>query len=356
MKITKSDFGKTKAGEQATLFTIENKNGVKVSFTDYGATIVGIFTPDRNGKIEDIALGYDSVNGYAENGTYYGAFIGRNGNRIANAEFSINGTKYTLDKNDRVNNLHGGFKGYNNFFYESEIIEDTKDEITIEFSRLSPDMEQGFPGNLDVTVSYTLTEENELIIEYYAVSDKDTVCNLTNHTFFNLDGQASGSILDTMMYIDADHFTPTDNGLIPTGELRDVTGTPMDFRVAKRIGERIEADYEPLKQGGGYDHNYCLNNSGEDCEFVCEAYSEKSGRKVEVYTDLPGMQLYVGNFIDGKVAGKGGYVYKKREGFCLETQLFPDACHEKPYFKSSIIKAGEAYESATVYKFGIVED
>ena len=354
MKVTRSGFGKTKEGKEATLFTLENSHGMKVTLCDYGAVVVGIFTPDKNGKVDDITLGYDDVKGYDENGTYYGAFIGRNGNRIANAAFVINGTTYELDKNDGPNNLHGGFKGYNNYFYESEVFE-AEDEITVEFSRLSPDMEQGFPGNLDVSVSYSLTEDNELVIEYHAVSDKDTVVNLTNHTFFNLDGQASGSILDTFMRIDADHFTPTDDRLIPTGELREVEGTPMDFRKATRIGDRIEADYLPLKQAGGYDHNYCLNNSGNDCELVCEAYSEKSGRKLEVFTDLPGMQLYVGNFIDGKVAGKGGYVYKKREGFCLETQLFPDSCNQKPYFKTSVIKAGDEYDTATIYKFSVIK-
>ncbi len=352
MLLTKSDFGKTKDGKAAALYTLGNSHGMKVTLCDYGATVVGIYTPDKNGKVEDIALGYDDVKGYDENGTYYGAFIGRNGNRIANSSFTINGKTYELDKNDGPNNLHGGFKGYNNFFYEVEtFVEDN--EATVEFSRLSPDMEQGFPGNLDVSVSYTLTEENELVIEYHAVSDKDTVVNLTNHTFFNLDGQASGTILDTLLRIDADHFTPTDDRLIPTGELREVAGTPMDFRTLTRIGDRIEADYLPLKQAGGYDHNYCLNNSGEDCELVCEAVSKKSGRKLEVFTDLPGMQLYVGNFIDGKAKGKGGYVYKKREGFCLETQLFPDACHEKPYFKTSVLKAGEEYETATIYKFSV---
>lgn len=352
MKITQSSFGKTKNGDEAILYTIENSKGMKVTLTNYGATIVGICTPDKNGKVEDITLGYDDVKGYDENGTYYGAFIGRNGNRIGDCKFTINGVEYTLDNNDNGNNLHGGFKGYNNFMYEAEVFEE-EDEIAVVFSRLSPDMEQGFPGNLDVEVSYALTEENELVIEYHAVSDKDTVVNLTNHTFFNLAGQASGSILDTVMWIDADHFTPTNDKLIPTGELRSVEGTPMDFRKPTVIGDRIEEDYEPLKQAGGYDHNYCLNNSGNDCELVCYAYNKKTGRKLEVFTDLPGMQLYVGNFIDGKVAGKGGYVYKKREGFCLETQYYPDSCNEKPYFKSSVLKAGEEYDTVTIYKFSV---
>lgn len=352
MKLTKSSFGATASGQKATLYTITTSSGSSVSFSDYGATVVSIKMPDKSGKIADIALGYDNVKGYDENGTYYGAFIGRNGNRIANATFTLNGKKYELEKNDGINNLHSGFKGYNNFFYETEVFEE-EDGITIEFSRLSPDTEQGFPGNLDVSVAYTLTEDNELVIEYHAVSDADTVVNLTNHTFFNLDGENSGSITDTYLTIDADSFTPTDDHLIPTGEIRPVSGTPMDFKVSTRIGDRIEDDYLPLKQAGGYDHNYCLNNSGTDCELVAEAVSHKSGRKLEVFTDLPGMQFYAGNFIDGKVKGKGGYVYKKREGFCLETQNYPDACNEKPYFKSSVLKKGEEYDSTTIYKFSV---
>ena len=353
MKITKTSFGTTKNGEKATLYTMENSNGMKVSVTDYGATIVHIIVPDRDGNMADVSLGYDDVKGYDENGTYYGAFIGRNGNRIGNACFTINGVKYELDKNDGPNNLHGGFKGYNNFFYETECFEDVEGEVSVEMSRLSPDMEQGFPGNLDITVTYTLTEENELAIEYLGVSDKDTVVNLTNHTFFNLGGHDSGTILDHKVFIDADYFTPTDDNLIPTGELRPVEGTPMDFRKEQAMGDRIDDDYLPLTQAGGYDHNYVLNNSGEDVEYVASLYDPKSGRRMEVFTDLPGMQLYAGNFIDGKVAGKGGKVYLKREGVCFETQLFPDACNEKEFFKSSVVKAFEEYSTMTVYKFSV---
>lgn len=352
MKITKSSFGTTKNGEKATLYTMENKNGMKVSVTDYGANVVHIVVPDKNGKLEDVALGFDDVRGYDEYATYFGAFIGRNGNRIANGTFQLNGTTYNLEKNNGPNNLHGGFKGYNNYMYEVECFNE-EGEASIELSRLSPDMEQGFPGNLDITVTYTLTEENELAIEYLAVSDKDTVVNLTNHSFFNLGGHDSGTILDHEVFIDADYFTPTDETLIPTGEIRPVEGTPMDFRKEQRVGDRIEADYEPLKLADGYDHNYVLNNSGEDVEYVASLYDPKSGRRMEVFTDLPGMQLYSGNFIDGKVAGKGGTLYKKREGICFETQLFPDACNEKEFFKSSVVKAYEEYSTMTVYKFTV---
>lgn len=351
-KITKKSFGTTKKGDKATLYVLENSNGMKVTITDYGASIVNIFVPDKSGKTADVVLGYDDVKGYDENGTYYGAFIGRNGNRIANASFSINGTKYELDKNDGNNNLHGGFIGYNNMMYETECF-DEEDMSSVEMSRLSPDMEQGFPGNLDITVTYTLTEDNELAIEYLAVSDKDTVINLTNHSFFNLAGHNAGTILDHEVWIDADYFTPTDDSLIPTGELRKVEGTPMDFRKSTRVGERIDADYEPLRQAGGYDHNYVLNNSGEDVELVAQLLDPTSGRRMEVFTDLPGMQLYAGNFIDGKATGKGGTVYKKREGICFETQMFPDACNEKEGFKTSVVKAYDEYETVTIYKFSV---
>ena len=352
MKISKKNFGTTKKGEQATLYVLENSNGMQVTVTDYGACVVNILVPDRNGKLADVALGYDDVRGYDENGTYYGAFIGRNGNRIANASFTLNAVTYELDKNDGKNNLHGGFVGYNNMMYEAECFEE-EDAVSVELSRLSPDGEQGFPGNLDITVTYTLTEDNELVIEYLAVSDKDTVVNLTNHSFFNLAGHDSGTILNHKVWIDADYFTPTDDTLIPTGELRSVEGTPMDFRTEQRVGDRIDEDYEPLRQAGGYDHNYVLNNSGEDVELVASLSDPDSGRRMEVYTDLPGMQLYAGNFIDGKATGKGGKVYQKREGICFETQLFPDACNEKEYFKSSVVKAYQEYETVTVYKFSV---
>lgn len=351
MKITKRSFGTTKNGEKATLYTMENSNGMKVSVTDYGACIVNIIVPDRNGNMADVALGYDDVKGYDENGTYYGAFVGRNANRIGNACVTISGVEYELDKNDGPNNLHSGFKGYNNYIYETECFDDIEGELSIEMSRLSPDMEQGFPGNLDITVTYTLTEENELAIEYLGVSDKDTVINLTNHTFFNLGGHDSGTILNHEVFIDADYFTPTDDRLIPTGELRPVDGTPMDFHEEQAIGDRIDEDYLPLKQAGGYDHNYVLNNSGEEVEYVASLYDPKSGRRMEVFTDLPGMQFYTGNFIDGKDTGKGGKIYQKREGVCFETQLFPDSCNEKEFFMSSVVKAYHEYSTMTVYKF-----
>lgn len=351
MSIKKRSFGKTQTGEEAFLYVLTNENGMSVSFTNFGACIVNVMVPDANGKLEDVVLGYDNVTGYEINNPGYGSFIGRHGNRIGGATFELRGKKYDLEKNDGQHNLHGGFKGYNKYMYEVEVFEE-EDSDSIEFSRLSPDMEQGFPGNLDISVTYTLTADNELVVEYLAVSDKDTIVNLTNHSYFNLAGHGSGSILDQKVMIVADKFTPTDDTLIPTGEMRDVTGTPMDFRKSKTLGQDINADYEPLKQAGGYDHNYVLNNSKTEVEKVAELVDEKSGRVMEIFTDMPGLQLYTGNFITGLEKGKDGVVYQKRDGVCFETQYFPDSCN-RPEFPSCILKAGNEYDFVTVFKFSV---
>ncbi|WP_455718055.1 aldose epimerase family protein, partial [Anaerosporobacter sp.] len=269
MSIKKDVFGKTQDGGKAHLYTLKNKAGMTAVFSDYGATIVKLLVPDAKGKLEDVVLGYDNLEQYMKNSPGFGSFIGRHANRIGNASFAINGKTYELEKNDGNNNLHSGSKSFNKFIYDAEYYEDV-DSSTIEFSRLSPDMEQGFPGNLDVTVTYTLTDDNELVIEYLAVSDKDTVVNFTNHSYFNLSGHASGSALNHKVWINANQFTPTDDNLIPTGEIADVEGTPMDFRTAKTIGRDIDADYKPLKQGNGYDHNYVLNHETTDVELVAE--------------------------------------------------------------------------------------
>ncbi len=355
MKITKTAFGKTKDGKEASLYTMINDNGMQVAVSDFGAVIVNIVVPDRDGNLADVALGYDSVTGYEVNGPGYGSFIGRHANRIGGATFTVGGKKYEIAKNDNgVNNLHSGPMGYNKVFYEAETYTD-EESVSVEFSRLSPDGEQGFPGNLDVSVTYTLTNDNDLAIEYFAVSDKDTVINLTNHSYFNLAGQASGDILDQEVWINSHQITPTDKLLIPTGEVMDITGTAMDFQTAKPIGRDINADMECLKIAGGYDHNYVLDLDIEDdeMELVASLYDPKSGRKMEVYTDLPGMQLYTGNFInpDGDPnKGKGGATYGKRAGVCFETQFYPNSCNI-PSFPTSIFQAGEAYDFCTVYSF-----
>ncbi|MBO5199543.1 MAG: galactose mutarotase [Lachnospiraceae bacterium] len=350
MAITKESFGMTKNGEAATLYTMENANGMKVAVTDFGANIVKILVPDRNQEFADVALGYASVEGYEKNSPGYGSLIGRHANRIGGAKFVINGKEYELEKNDNGNNLHSGSKSFNKYMYEAELAEGEESD-SIEFSRTSPDMEQGFPGNLNLSVKYTLTDDNELILEYYAVSDQDTIINLTNHSYFNLAGHNSGDILDHTVTIYADLFTPTSDDLIPTGEIAEVEGTPMDFREPKKIGRDIEADYYPLKQGGGYDHNYCLNKEDDEIALAAELSDEKSGRYMLVYTDLPGIQFYTGNFIDGTEIGKDGMCYQKRGGVCFETQYFPNSCN-RPNFPSCVFKAGEEYCTATIYKFG----
>lgn len=349
MKLTQKSFGKTSQGEEVTLYTLANSNGMKVSFTDYGANIVNILVPDTKGNVADIALGFENITGFEENGPYFGSFIGRHANRISGAKFELNGKVYELDKNDGKNNLHSGYTGYNKCMYETEVYEE-EDITSIEFSRLSPHMEQGFPGNLDISVTYSLTETNELVIEYYAVSDRDTIVNLTNHTYFNLAGHNSGNILDHKVWIKANQFTPTSNDLIPTGELRDVAGTPLDFRTMKKIGQDIDADYEPLKIAGGYDHNFVLDINGSEVEKVAEVIEETSGRKMEIYTDMPGMQMYTGNMIQPVKNGKDGATYGKRTGVCFETQYFPDSANI-PSFPSIVLKAGKEYDSVTIYKF-----
>ncbi len=349
MKITQKSFGKTSKGEEATLYTISNDNGMKVTFTDYGANIVSIFVPDSRGKVADIALGFENIAGYEKNEPGFGAFIGRHANRIGGAKFELNGKVYELEKNDGENNLHGGATGYNKFMYETEIYEED-DIVSIEFSRLSPHMEQGFPGNLDVSVTYSLTGNDELVIEYYAVSDKDTIVNLTNHTYFNLEGHNAGTIHDHKVWIKANQFTPTTKDLTPTGELWEVSGTPMDFRTMKRIGQDIDADYEPLRMANGYDHNYVLDTYGHEIEKVAELFEEKSGRRMEIYSDMPGMQLYSANMLTPVKNGKSGETYQKRAGVCFETQYFPNACNLKS-FPSCILKAGKEYDFTTIFKF-----
>lgn len=349
MKITQKPFGMTKNQEESTLYTVTNNKGMKISFTDYGANIVSIIVPDRNGVMADVALGYKNIQGYEINKPGFGSFIGRCANRIEGAKFELNGKIYDLEKNEGENNLHGGEPYYNKVMYETEIYVE-EDIISLEFSRLSTDKEQGFPGNLDVTVTYSLTENNELVIEYHAVSDKDTIVNLTNHSYFNLAGHNSGNILDHKVWINSEKFTPTDDNLIPTGELRDVQGTPMDFRVLKRIGDNIDDNYNALIQAGGYDHNYALDISQDEVAKVAELVDEASGRVMEVFTDMPGLQFYTSNKLKPIENGKDGASYDKRAGVCFETQHFPNACNLSS-FPSSVLKAGEDYEFVTIYKF-----
>lgn len=348
-RIRQEEFGKTKDGKVVTKYTLTNKKGMKVSFLDYGAVICEIIVPDRNGEFKDVALGCSTVNGYETNLSSFGAFVGRCANRISNGTFTINGKEYQLMKNDHGNNLHGGEPFYNKLMYEAECLEG-EDEVGVEFSRLSPDGEQGFPGNLDITVTYTLTDDNEILIEYLAVSDQDTVVNFTNHSYFNLAGHNAGTIFDHEVMICADAFTPTDEFLIPTGEIRSVEGTPLDFRKRKRVGDDIEADYEPIRYAKGYDHNFVLHQQDGEVEKVAEVYEPSSGRKMEVFTNFPGIQLYTSNGLEEDVDCKDGATYGHFNGLCLETQFFPNACNTEG-FQSTVLKAGEEYDYQTVYKF-----
>ena len=344
MSISTSNFGRTKDGAEVTKYTITNSRGLSVSALDYGAVITNRVVPDKDGTPADIVLGYDDVAGYEVNGCFFGAFIGRHGNRIGGAEFTLDGTVYKLEKNDGENNLHGGTPGYHQVMYQASVGDDS-----VTFTRVSPDMEQGYPGNLSISLTYTLTEENELRIDYEAKSDKDTLCNLTNHSYFNLKGHDGGDITDHKVWIKANGFTATSKDLIPDGNIVDVTGTPMDFRRKKAVSQDINADYEPLIMAGGYDHNYVLDKREGEIEKVAEVSEDTSGRTMEVYTDLPGMQMYSGNFIV-KEDGKGGACYTKRTGICFETQFFPNSVNI-PSFPSCVLKAGEDFHSTTIYKF-----
>ena len=344
MSIATTNFGKTKDGAAVTRYTITNKNGLSVSAIDYGANIVSLMVPDKNGILEDIVLGFDEVAGYEVNGCFFGAFIGRHGNRIGQAKFELNGKTYELEKNDGANNLHGGTPGYHQVMYQAST---TDNSVT--FSRVSPDMEQGYPGNLDISLTYTLTDDNELKLDYVTKSDQDTLCNLTNHSYFNLKGHKGGEITDHIVTIKANGFTGTSDDLIPDGSIVDVTDTPMDFRKPRRVADDIDSDYAPIVLAGGYDHNFVLDKPEGSFEKVAEVTEETSGRTMEVYTDLPGMQLYSGNFIE-KENGKERQIYTKRTGICFETQYFPNSINV-PEFTPCVLKAGDTFRSTTVYKF-----
>ena len=350
MSVTTRSFGKTARGEEVTLYRIENSKGMAAEVIDYGANLVSLFVADREGKFDDVVLGYDSIEGYLTNKCFFGSVIGRNANRISNAAFKINGVEYKLEKNEHGNNLHSSFEnGYHKRMYKAEI---GSDGNSLKLSIDSPDGDEGFPGNMTVSVTYRVNEDNELELIYEGVSDADTILNLTNHSYFNLNGQASGSAMDHRLYLKAKEYTPATPECIPTGEIVPVEGTPFDFTSPQVIGERIDNKDPQLKIGGGYDHNFLLDTTGEKCEEIAILESEKSGRKMTVYTDLPGVQFYAGNAIKTHT-GKGGVTYKKRYGVCLETQFVPDAIN-KPVFKSPVLKAGTQFKSVTKYAFGII--
>lgn len=342
-------YGNTPDGA-AQLYTLRNANGMEVDLTNYGGIVTAIRVPDRDGNIADVTLGFSNVDGYLADNPYFGALIGRYGNRIAQGRFSLDGKDYELAQNDGDNTLHGGPQGFHRQLYTAEAISDEAGVMGVALTRTSPDGEEGYPGNLDVTVRYLLNDDNELRIEYAAETDAPTVVNLTNHAYFNLGDKAT--ILDHELMIDAGTFTPVDGGLIPTGELRDVEGTPFDFREPTAIGARIDDKNQQLARGQGYDHNWVLDRDGDGLESVATLYAPSTGRMMEVLTTEPGLQFYSGNFLDGSLTGRDGTSYVLRSGLCLETQHFPDSPNQ-PDFPSTELRPGEQYSSATVYRFSI---
>ena len=336
-------FGMTSKGEETRLFTIQNDKGMEIKVSDYGATLVQVRVPDKEGRLLDVVLGYDDVQGYEAGNAFFGATIGRVANRIGNGEFRLGGRTYELTRNDGQNTLHGGRDFYNKRIWKTGETQ----EDHVEFLMDSPSGDQGFPGNVKISVTYTLTKDNEVKIHYRAVPDADTLMNLTNHSYFNLSGHASGTVLDQEVMLYADAYARADSQSIPTGEIVPVSGTPMDFRQLKPVGAEIEEAYEALEFGKGYDHNWVLNGNGyRKAAFI---RSKESGIAMEVYTDLPGMQFYTANFVDHE-KGKAGAVYNMRQAACFETQYFPDAVH-KDHFEGPEVKAGEVYETTTAYRF-----
>jgi len=348
--ITKKSFGTTPEGLQADIYTIVNPNGVEAQVTNFGATLVSLKVPNKNGKPDDVVLGFDNLKDYIEHRNFFGASVGRYGNRIAKGKFILDGVEYTLVTNNGPNHLHGGIKGFDRAIWDAEIIS-TDDGQALQLTYVSKDMEEGYPGNLTSVITYSLTADNGVRIEYKATTDKKTVLNLTNHSYFNL--KNSGDILDHVVTINADNTTPVDEGLIPTGELKSVEGTPFDFRKPTAIGARIDADDQQIKFGGGYDHNFVLNKESEaELSLAARVTEPTTGRVMEVYTTEPGMQFYTGNFLDGSVTGKYGRVYEKRNAFCLETQHFPDSPN-KPEFPTTVLEPGQTYSTVTMYKFSV---
>jgi len=348
--ITKSTFGKTTDGQQADLYVLSNKKGMQVAITNFGATIVSVKVPDRNGKVADVVLGYDDVKDHESGKAYFGATVGRYANRIAHGEFTLNGATYTLAKNDGENHLHGGVRGFSKKMWTAKDVS-TGNRPALKFTYVSEDGEEGYPGKLEASVTFTLTDKSELIIQYAAATDKATVINLTNHSYFNLAGQDSGDILSHHLTLYADKFTPVDATLIPTGELRNVKGTPFDFTRAEAIGTRINQSDQQRKFGKGYDHNWVLKkNKVGGLSPAAELYDAQSGRVVDVQTTEPGVQFYSGNFLDGTARGKAGKAYNYRTGLCLETQHFPDSPNH-PHFPTTTLKPGERFRSTTIYAF-----
>ena len=348
--VTRAQFGATRSQTPVEIYTLTNANGLEMRAITYGAIITSLKVPDREGHLDDIVLGFDTIDGYLKDPPYFGALVGRYGNRIAKGQFTLDGHTYKLATNNGPNHLHGGVKGFDKVLWNAMPAEGPEG-VSVTFTRTSPDGEEGYPGNLQVSVRYMLTDTNELAIDYRATADKPTPVNLTQHSYFNLAAD-SGDILGHELTLNASRYTPVDDTLIPTGELASVEGTPFDFRKGTAIGARIKADNVQLKNGKGYDHNWVLNRTGAALQRVALVVEPKTGRTLEIATTEPGIQFYSGNFLDGTITGKGGRVYKQRTGFCLETQHYPDSPNH-PSFPSSILQPGQTYASKTVFTFGV---
>jgi aldose 1-epimerase len=348
-QISQKPFGVTKDGIPVELFTLRNANGAEVGICNYGGLVISLKVPDRNGHFGDVVLGYDNLAGYIKDTPYFGAMIGRYGNRIAKGKFTLDGKEYTLAINNGPNALHGGLKGFDKVVWEPRILASVEGP-SLELRYTSKDGEEDYPGNLSVTAVYTLTEDNGLKLQYTATTDKDTVLNLTQHSYFNLAGK--GTILDHQVLMPADKFTPVDSTLIPTGELKPVDGTPFDFRTPSAIGARIAQDDEQLKFGNGYDHNWVMNKPMGQLGLMARVSEPTTGRVLEVFSTEPGLQFYTGNFLDGKITGKGGWVYQFRNGFCMEPQHYPDSPNQ-PNFPSVVLKPGQVYKNTIIFKFSV---
>lgn len=346
--IVRRTFGTLADGTKIDLYTLRNSRGAEARVTNFGATVVSLTAPDARGRMADVVLGYDDLQSYVEDTFYLGSIQGRYANRIAGGKFTLNETEYTLARNNNANHLHGGIRGFNKVVWTATT-DNAANGARLRLTYLSRDGEEGYPGNLRVTVTYTLTEENSLRIDYLASTDRDTVLNLTNHSYFNLAGAGNGDILGHELKLNATRFTPTDDTSIPTGELRQVQGTPLDFTQRTRIGARIDATEEQMRFAAGYDHNHVISKQPAALALAAEVHEPKSGRVMQVFTTEPGMQFYTGNFLKN-VRGKAGKIYQRREGFCLEAQHFPDAPN-KPNFPSATLRAGTTYTQTTVYKF-----
>ncbi len=349
MKLSKEQFGVTADGARVDLFTLNNGRGMEVKITNYGGIIASIKVPDRIARVCDVVLGHDTLEGYVRRSRYFGAIIGRHANRIARGRFGLNGAVYSLAQNNGENHLHGGFRGFDKVVWEASVI-NAGDGVGLQLDHLSKDGEEGYPGNLRARVTYILTEKDELRIKYFSATDKDTVVNLTNHSYFNLAGD--GTVLGHELLLNADQFTPVDKGLIPTGELRNVSDTPMDFTRSNAIGARIDQNYEQLELAGGYDHNFILRGNGKALKPAAKIHEPVTGRVLEVFTTQPGIQFYSGNCLDGSIIGKGGRVYGKHAGCCFETQHFPDSPNQ-PSFPTTILKRAQRYEHETVFRFSV---